>query len=508
MTQKSGSKEKPPNILFIMSDDHAAHAMSCYSSNMNERAKINDTPNIDRIANEGMRLDNVFCTNSISTPSRAVILTGQHSHITGVTTLSTHLDNRRMNVAKILRENGYQTSIIGKWHLGQGEYHHPTGFDYWCVLPGQGKYYNPTMIDMGENKVFEGYVTDIITDKTLDWLKNREKDKPFFMMCHHKAPHRSWEADHKHKHLFKEDVEIPKTFNDKYEDRIAAEHANMRIEDALHGTDLKIKVPFWKKWQKWTPLPLPKDISKYSLKTVEGETVRFKSFESLKRWKYQRYIKEYLRCVHSIDVNVGRLLEYLDEEGIAENTIVIYTSDQGFFLGDHGWYDKRFIYEESLRMPFGIKYPKEIKEGTESKNMVLNLDFAELFLDFAGLEIPEDMQGKSFRSILKGENIQDWRDAMYYRYWVNGTFHKVYAHYGMRSHKYKLIYYYCKPLGQRGSREDPHEPFWELYDLEKDPCEMKNVYNDPEYKEIIPQLKQKLHELQEEAGDLPVEEVD
>lgn len=336
-----------PNIIFMMSDDHASHAMSCYGS------AINKTPNLDRISNEGMRFDNCFCTNSICAPSRASILTGQYNHMNGVKTLGDEFDSRQTTVQRLLRENGYQTALIGKWHLGHGGHHDPADFDYWNVLPGQGDYHDPTMIEMGKEKKEKGYVTDIITDVSLDWLKNRNKEKPFMLMYHHKAPHRPWIPDEKHASMY-EDVDIPEpySFYDDYEGKAqAAKEATMRIDRDLLKRDVKADPP-------------------------EGL-----SDKELKSWYYQRYIKDYLRCVASIDDNVGRVLDYLEEEGIAENTIVIYTSDQGFFLGEHGWYDKRFMYEESLRMPFIIRYPEAIRPGNVTRDFALNVDFAETFLD-------------------------------------------------------------------------------------------------------------------------------
>ena len=457
-----------PNIIFIMSDDHAAHAMSCYGS------RINQTPNLDRIANGGMRFDNCFCTNSICGPSRAVILTGTYNHVNGMTTLSTHLDNAQVMFPALLQEAGYQTAMIGKWHLGQGPKHKPVGFDFWRVLPGQGLYHNPVMVDMdGKKRIYEGYVTDLITDWSLEWLEGRDKDKPFCMCVHHKAPHRHWEPDEKHAHMY-DDVLIPEpeTFNDDYANRAAAaEAAAMRIERDLTPDDLKKPIP-------------------------EGLTPAEE-----KSWKYQRYIKDYLRVVASIDDNVGRILDYLDENGLTENTLIIYTSDQGFFLGDHGWYDKRFMYEESLRMPFILRYPKLVEAGTTNNDLVLNLDFAELFLDLAGVEKPKVMQGRSFRPLLAGETPEDWRKSFYYRYWMHKAHHNVYAHYGVRTDRYKLIYYYADALDQPGAIDETYEPEWELFDLETDPYELMNVYDDPAYADIRAELTDELHRLQAEAGD-------
>lgn len=464
-------KDKRPNIIFIMSDDHASHAMSCY------RSRINETPNLDRIAEDGMRFDNCFCTNSICTPSRATILTGTYNHVNDVTTLDSKLDGRQLTCPKVLQKNGYQTAIIGKWHLGHGGIHDPTGFDYWNVLPGQGLYHDPEMIEMGKKKVVKGYATDIITDLSLTWLRNRDKNKPFCLMCHHKSPHRPWEPDKKHARMY-EDLEIPEpeTFNDDYSNRArAAAAARMRVDRDLDPGDLK--------------QPVPPGLSP----------------EEEKKWKYQRYIKDYLRCVASIDDNVGRLLDYLDEEGLTENTLVIYTSDQGFFLGDHGWYDKRFMYEESLRMPFIIRYPLEIKPGTVNKSIILNVDFPVTLLDYAGIEVPEQMQGASFRPLLNSEVPEGWQSSMYYRYWMHLAHHNVYAHYGIRTLRYKLIYYYAQALGQPGAIDEPKEPEWELFDLENDHCELTNVYNDPGYADIVKNLKAELRRLQEKVGDEPYE---
>ena len=456
-----------PNILFIMSDDHASHAMGCYGS------RINETPNLDRIAAGGMRFDNCFCTNSICTPSRATILTGTYNHVNGATTLATPMDNRLLTFPKLLRANGYQTAMIGKWHLGQGPDHEPTGFDFWRVLPGQGLYHDPVMIDRDGKRVFEGYVTDLITDMSLEWLQNRDKDRPFCLLCHHKAPHRPWDPDEKHARLY-DGVDIPKpeTFDDDYSNRgSAAAAATMRIERDLNSRDLKMEVP-------------------------EGL-----SWEQEKSWKYQRYIKDYLRVVASIDDNVGRMLDYLDGEGLAENTLVVYTSDQGFFLGDHGWYDKRFMYEESLRMPFIVRYPREVAPGTANEDIILNVDFAATFLDLAGIDVPGEFQGGSFRSLLKGHTPTDWQRSLYYRYWMHKAHHNVYAHYGVRTLRHKLIYYYSDALDQPGAIDETYEPEWELFDLDKDPYELNNVYDDPAYADVVQMLKDELHRLQDKVGD-------
>lgn len=461
-------RQKQPNIVFIMSDDHAAHAMSCYGS------KINETPNLDRIANDGMRFNNCFCTNSICAPSRAAIMTGQYNHMNGVKTLGDGFDGRKPNVQKIMQDNGYQTAIIGKWHLGHGGNNDPTGFDYWNILPDQGHYHNPPMYEMGEEKQYEGYVTDIITDLSIEWMKNRNENQPFMLMCHHKAPHRPWEPDEKHAHMY-EDIDIPEpvTFNDDFSTRSnAAKEATMRIDQDLYDIDLKVDPP--------------KGLSPAELKS----------------WKYQRYIKDYLRVVASIDDNVGRLLDYLDEAGLTDNTIVVYTSDQGFFLGDHGWYDKRFMYEESLRMPFIVRYPKAVRAGTTTDDFALNVDFAETFLDYAGIDIPDFMQGTSLRPVLEEITPADWQTSHYYRYWEHlSEPHKVVAHYGMRTHRYKLIYYYGEALGSSNTLDESREPEWELFDLKEDPYELNNVYDNQEYKDTVVELKKELYRLKESAQD-------
>lgn len=454
------SNERKPNIVFMMSDDHAAQAISCYNSNLNH------TPNIDRIAEEGARFDRVYCTNSLCAPSRATILTGNYSHINGVRGLADDFDGNQQTFPKLMQESGYQTAIVGKWHLGHGGVHDPTGFDYWDVLPDQGDYYNPEMIKEGKHYQTEGYVSDVLTDHALNWLKNRDEDKPFMLMLHHKAPHRPWDPPERYQDLY-DDVSFPEpeSFYDQYENRArAAKMANMRIEDL---TDRDVKE---------TP---PEDLT-----TTE-----------LRSWKYQRYIKDYLRCVKTIDDSVGAVLDYLEEENLVDNTIVVYTSDQGFFLGEHGWYDKRFMYEESLQMPFVMKYPKKIKPNTVSDKMIINNDFAPTFLDFAGVEAKENMQGESFRKICEGENPTDWREYVYYRYWEHLKEHGVVAHYGIRSENYKLIYYYGDPLDVKEAVQEKTEPEWELFDLANDPLEMNNVYEVEAYAGIVDHLKEELKHL-------------
>lgn len=455
--------DAPPNIVYIMADDHAAHAIGAYGS------RINRTPNIDRIAQQGVRFDNCFCTNSICTPSRAVILTGQYSHITGVKTLADPLDPGRQTVAKLLQGAGYQTAMVGKWHLQKD----PAGFDYWNILPGQGVYHDPVFIEMGKRSKRAGYCTDLIADYSLDWMKRRDKQKPFFLMCHHKAPHRPWQPDEKHAHMY-DGADVPEPFNlfDHYERRSrAAANATLKVGENMTKTDVKRDIP----------------------PDLKGDALR--------KWAYQYYIKDYLRCIASVDDNVGRLLDYLDAEGLAKNTLVIYTSDQGFFLGDHGYFDKRFMYEESLRMPFLARYPGVIRPATTNSDMVLNLDFAETFLDFAGQKAPPDMQGRSFRPILQGRTPRDWRQSMYYRYWMHLADHGVPAHYGVRTKQWKLIYYYGKALGSSGAIDRDTEPEWELFDMHKDPHEMNNLYGDPKHEKTVAELKKELARLRKVYRD-------
>lgn len=470
--------QKAPNIIYIMSDDHASQAISAYGGIL---SNILPTPNLDRIADEGVLLQNCFVTNSISTPSRGAILTGQYSQKNGVYTLQDKLDPDHPNVAKHLQQAGYQTAILGKWHLGS----EPTGFNYYNVLPGQGRYHNPILIEKGQwgndsrvecrkGKEYEGHSTDVITNEALKYIEGRDKNKPFFLMCHYKAPHRSWEPAERFKDLLK-DVKVPEPENllDTYEGkgqytellRMSMEHLNKR--------DLKTEIP-------------------------EGMTR-----DEQRQWAYQIYIKDYLRCIAGIDENVGRILKYLDENGLTDNTVIIYTGDQGFFLGEHGWFDKRLMYEECLRMPFVMRYPKEIKPKTVNNDIITNIDFAPLFLDYAGVKKPAQMQGESFRKNVIGQTPANWRTAMYYRYWMNAdNDHNVTAHYGIRTERYKLVFFYGESLSMSGTKKVSVQPAeWELYDLKTDPLEMKNVYNDPENNALIKKLKTKLLELKQQYDD-------
>ena len=464
------SNQDRPNLLFIMSDDHAAHAISAYGS------RINETPHLDRIANNGMRFDAAFCTNSICTPSRAAILTGTYNHVNGATTLDTPLDNSQWTFPQSLQEAGYYTGIIGKWHLGHGPGADPVGFDFWRILPGQGHYDNPVMLE-ANGKVVErgGYVTDLITDDCVDFIEEH-KDEPFALFCHHKASHRTWDPAPRHFTLY-DDVDIPEpaTFRDDLDGRAEViKSVKMHMMDLDPITDLKALVP--------------------------AELTREEEIE----WRYQRYIKDYLRVVAAMDEGIGRLLDKLEEEGLADNTIVVYTSDQGFFLGDHGWFDKRLMYEESLGMPLLIQYPRRVNPGTTSDDIVVNVDFGPTLLDLMGVEIPGHVQGRSFAPILDGERPEDWPQSMYYRYWMHRDgAHNTPAHYGVRTRTHKLICYYNDPLGQLGAN-GPADPIeWEMFDLVKDPLEVNNVIADPSYAGVRAELDAELARLQAELGDKP-----
>ncbi|MEM1210919.1 MAG: sulfatase [Planctomycetota bacterium] len=460
-----------PNILMIFTDDHAASAISAYGS------RLIRTPNLDRLAEEGARLDATFCTNAICGPSRACVMTGTYNHVNGVTTLSTHLDNRQPTFARELRSAGYQTALFGKWHLGHGPEHDPVDFDEWAVLPGQGDYFDPAFLTpTGEHRE-TGYVTDLLTDRCVNWLEQRDADHPFLLMCHHKAPHRPWEPAPRHRHAF-DDAEFPEpiSFDDDYAGRPAAAAARMRIDRDFKPRDLKLEPPSGL------------DPAAY------------------KRWAYRRYLQDYLGCVLSVDESVGRLLDTLDAQGIADNTLVVYSSDQGFFLGEHGWFDKRFMYDESFRMPMLVRYPAAIRPGHTTSAIASNVDFAPTFLDYAGLPIPEHYQGYSLRPILEGDAPANWQDVAYHRYWMHQDIpHNVCAHYGIRTDSHKLIYYYGHPLDQAGANGPPTEPYWELYDLNADPYELNNLYGQPGTESLTEYLRQRLSALQQRIGDKPFE---
>jgi len=469
----------PPNVIFIMSDDHAAHAISSYGSDLVA------TPNIDRLANEGLRFDAAFCTNSICTPSRAVILTGQHSHRNGVKTLNDVLDNSRTTFPMLLQQSGYQTAMIGKWHLGHGPSSDPRGFDHWEVLPGQGRYFDPEFITEDGLHTRPGYVTDVVTDLALDWLRHRDPAKPFALMCHHKAVHSPWEPDEAHSAIFADlDLPDPATLWDDYTGRPAGASAvRMRVESmppqyVKQLPDPELDETETLRW--WTSRVDPPSLAD-------------------RRWKYQAFLRDYLRCAASIDDNVGRVLDYLDQAGLANNTIVIYTSDQGFFLGDHGWYDKRFMYDESLRIPFIMRWPAGIAPGSVVNALVTNADFAPTILDLAGVTQPDWMQGRSFASLLSGATPPDWQEAIYYRYWMHPNDHDVPPHYGVRTRQHKLVHFDASAF--RGQAANQPQGEWELFDLESDPHELRNVYDDPAYQLVRAHLHQELDRLRHQLGD-------
>ena len=463
-----------PNILFVMSDDHGFQAISAYDS------RVNKTPNIDRLAKEGMRLDRCFVTNSICGPARAVILTGKYSHLNGFVRNGNRFNGEQQNVAKILRAAGYNTAVIGKWHLGST----PTGFDHYHILKGQGPYYNPSMLTPDGEVKHTGYTTEIITDEALKWLKSgRDQSKPFFLLYQHKAPHRNWQPGPKYLNHY-DDVEIPEpdTLWDDYEGRgSAAKSQAMTVAKHLNNNDLKLSPPRGltpEQKQAWDAAYGPKNKAFHDA-NLQGE--------ALVKWKYQRYAKDYLRCIDAVDDNVGRVLDYLDEAGIADNTLVIYTSDQGWYLGEHGWYDKRWMYEESFRTPCLIRWPGKIKPGSTSDKLCLNLDFPETFLEAAGLDVPEDMQGESLLPVITGE-ADKWRKSVYYHYYEFPGAHSVQRHYGVRTDRYKLIHFY-------------QIDEWEMYDLEKDPNELKSVYDEPAYAEVRKDMEEELDRLKKKYKD-------
>jgi arylsulfatase A-like enzyme len=466
-----------PNVVFVMADDHAAHAISAYGS------RVNETPNIDRLARDGMLFRNVFATNSICTPSRASILTGLYSHKNGVPVFN-RFDGSQTTVAKLLQAAGYHTGMIGKWHLGSD----PTGFDRWEILPGQGVYNDPVLYTTTSEKTYSGrYATDVITDLGIDFIRQRPKDRPFFLMLHHKAPHREWTPDEKHRRMFERRViPEPPTFRDDYATRTDALHENQqRVADDMTRRDLKLVPPpglEGREREAWLSVK-PSEVTI----AADGKATTL-SGDALARWKYQRYLQDYLACVQSIDDNMGRLLDFLRESGLERDTIVVYTSDQGFFLGDHGLYDKRFMYEESLRMPFLVRWPAAVRPGATTEALALNVDFAPTFLEAAGVAVPAAMQGRSLLPILRGETPPDWRTAIYYRYYHDPGHHNTRAHYGVRTATHKLIYFRKKDQ-------------WELFDLRSDPAEMRNLYGQPGQEAITAELKATLDRLREELQD-------
>lgn len=474
------------NILFIMSDDHSYQTISAYDD------RFINTPNIDRIGNEGVVFTNSFVANSISGPSRACALTGKHSHKNGyMNNIDCTFDSAQMTFPKLLQQVGYETAIIGKWHLIST----PTGFDHWDILPGQGDYYNPFFIENGKQKQIEGYVTNITTDLALDWLKSREdKEKPFCLMLHHKAPHRTWMPDLCDLGRFDSiDFPIPENFFDTYENRIAAQQQEMSIfkdmdliydlkladkENEIHSSHLE-------KWGRALYNNLTEEQKKawdaYYDPIIDDFKRKNLTDEELAIWKYRRYMSDYLSVIYSLDKNIGRVLDYLDESGLAENTLVVYVADQGFYMGEHGWFDKRFMYEESFRTPLLMRLPNG-KRGTIDQ-LVQNIDYAPTFLELAGVEIPEEIQGKSLLPLLQGKNVEDWRTSLYYHFYEYPSEHAVKRHYGIRTERYKLIHFYNDI------------DTWELYDLQTDPQEMNNIYG--EDVALCDSLKKELNLLRE-----------
>lgn len=476
------SPSPKPNILFIFSDDHAQQAISCYGS------KVNTTPHIDRLAQAGARFTNSFVTNSICTPSRAALITGQYSHLNGVPVFN-RFDGSRDNVAKHLQAGGYHTGMIGKWHLGSD----PTGFDRWVVLPGQGRYWDPEFLVPGRKLSIQGHCTEVTTDLGIEWLKTRPKQKPFFLMLHHKAPHRWWEPDERNKALFQgKTFPEPETFWDDYATRPAALPANEQtVAKDLTRRDLKLELPAGlmgrarNQWLNEKPAEVEITAADGSSKTLTGK--------DLIRWKYQRYMQDYLACVQGVDDGVGKVLDYLDQTGLARNTVVFYSADNGWYLGELGLYDKRFMYEPGLRVPLIVRGPG-IRAGITPASFVANIDLASTFLDLAGLPVPASMQGRSLIPLLHGESPADWRTTVYYRYYHDPGHHNTAAHFGVRTATHKLIYYWKKNA-------------YELFDLVADPCEQHNLLDAaddalrPEVAAKFAELKAEIDRLQKQYQD-------
>lgn len=485
--------EDRPNILYIMSDDHAAHAVSAYGSRL---AEIAPTPNIDRLAKEGALFTNAFCTNSICSPSRACVLTGQYNHVNGSFDLGGKVEPGKQMLAIQMKKAGYQTAMIGKWHLKV----EPADFDYYCVLPGQGKYHNPEFRIRGEKpwgknliKFEDKHVTDAITDLTLDWLKEgRAADKPFFLMHHYKAPHDYFDnAERYESYLAGVDIPAPDSLWEQGDEfgSIATRGADGELNPHI-GTSIGARNPrrsYLRDLPSMYPAEFPEDYDPANYSDEEN-----------KRFAYNAYLRKFLRCVKGIDDNLGRLFAYLKESGELDNTVIIYTGDQGFMLGEHDYQDKRWMYEESQRMPFLVRYPKSIQAGLKIDSIVENVDYGPTMLEFAGAEIPNSVQGRSFKSILEtGEEPADWKQEAYYRYWMHMAHHDNPAHVGIRTKTHKLIYYYG--CNYDGGYQTP--PGWELYDLVNDPHETKNLYDDPQQTALVDHLKTRLQQARQRVGD-------
>ncbi len=464
-----------PNIVFLFTDDHAYQAIGAYGS------KVNQTPNIDRIAREGALFRNNFCANSICGPSRACILTGKHSHINGFLRNSIVFDGSQVTFPKLLQSAGYTTAIYGKWHLESD----PTGFDEWMVYPGQGRYYNPDYSTPEGTRRIEGYSVEITTDLALDFLqRNKDSAKPFLLMCQYKAPHRGWIPGPKYLHKY-DDVTFPEpeTLFDDYKGRATpASKQEMEIDRHMEmGIDLKVPIDACPEWGRMTEAQQKDFAAAYEAENEAFQKANLQG-KDLVRWKYQRYMRDYLRCVAAVDDNIGRLLDYLEQSGLDDNTIVVYSSDQGFYLGEHGWFDKRWMYEESFRMPLVMRWPGKIKPGTEVKELTQNIDFAPTFLEAARIEPPQEIQGESLLPLVTGRGAKHWRKSLYYHYYEYPGWHSVAKHYGVRTERYKLIHYYT--CGE-----------WELFDLKKDPHEMTSVYGRPEYAKVQKKLEAELARL-------------
>ena len=502
-------KKKRPNIVFIMTDDHAAQAISAYGHPV---SKLAPTPNIDRIAKNGVKFNNNFCTNSICGPSRAVILTGKHSHLNGFRMNGETFDGSQPTLPKYLKEAGYQTALFGKWHLHGS----PQGFDDWNILVDQGNYYNPDFIKNKDTTRIEGYATDIITEMGLDWLKNnREKEKPFMLMVQHKAPHRNWMPALRHINKYDSiEFPLPKSYFSDHKGQVAAQEQLQTIyKDMYEGHDLKMTVakgsdslrhnPWKTDFERMTKAQRDAWNKAYRPKNDAFHDANL-SGKELDKWKGQRYLRDYLATVAAVDEGVGKILDYLEESGLAENTLIVYTTDQGFYLGEKGFFDKRFMYEESLAMPMLMQYPGVIEAGSEIDALTQNLDFAPTFLDFANAEIPEEMQGRSLRSLMNNSiSDEDFRNAIYYHYYDFPAFHMVKRHYGIRTDRFKLMHFY------------DDIDVWEMYDLQKDPREMNNIYNHPDYAEVrkelhssLDSLQQKYNVTEEEFATTPESKVD
>lgn len=484
-------KNKRPNIVFIMTDDHAAQAISAYGHPV---SKLAPTPNIDRIANNGVKFNNNFCTNSICGPSRAVILTGKHSHLNGFRMNGETFDGSQPTLPKYLKEAGYQTALFGKWHLHGS----PQGFDDWNILVDQGNYYNPDFIKNKDTTRIEGYATDIITEMGLDWLKNnRDQEKPFMLMVQHKAPHRNWMPALRHINKYDSiEFPLPESYFSDHEGQVAAQEQLQTIyKDMYEGHDLKMTVAKGSDSLRHNPWKTDFERMTKAQRDAWNKGYRPKndafhdadlSGKELDKWKGQRYLRDYLATVAAVDEGVGKILDYLEESGLAENTLIVYTTDQGFYLGEKGFFDKRFMYEESLAMPMLMQFPGVIEAGSEIDALTQNLDFAPTFLDFASAEIPEEMQGRSLRSLMNNSiSDEDFRNAIYYHYYDFPAFHMVKRHYGIRTDRFKLMHFY----------DDIN--VWEMYDLQKDPREMNNIYNHPDYAEVRKELHSSLDSLQQ-----------